>query len=178
MKTKISLPYSHVQVNWPLSGTCRTQSSHNFLKKCFNIILTSMSGTRGSVAVEALGYKPKARGFETQWGEWIFSSYLILPATLGPGVYSASNRNEYQCFWAVECGRCVGLTTLPPTVSRLSRHCGIPNISRLYKPPRPLTETALLILLLLLGLPNGSFRLKCGMHVSLLPSVLRYLPVS
>jgi hypothetical protein len=26
----------------------------------------------------------------------IFSSYLILPAALGSGVYSASNRNEYQ----------------------------------------------------------------------------------
>jgi hypothetical protein len=26
----------------------------------------------------------------------IFLSYLILPAALGPGVYSASNRNEYQ----------------------------------------------------------------------------------
>jgi hypothetical protein len=25
-----------------------------------------------------------------------FSIYLILSATLGPGVYSASNRNEYQ----------------------------------------------------------------------------------
>jgi hypothetical protein len=25
-----------------------------------------------------------------------FSIYLILPATLGLGVYSASNRNEYQ----------------------------------------------------------------------------------
>jgi hypothetical protein len=25
-----------------------------------------------------------------------FSIYLILPAVLGPGVYSASNRNEYQ----------------------------------------------------------------------------------
>jgi hypothetical protein len=25
-----------------------------------------------------------------------FSIYLILPATLGPGVYSASNRNKYQ----------------------------------------------------------------------------------
>jgi hypothetical protein len=24
-----------------------------------------------------------------------FSIYLILPAALGPGVYSASNRNEY-----------------------------------------------------------------------------------
>jgi hypothetical protein len=25
-----------------------------------------------------------------------FYIYLILPAALGPGVYSASNRNEYQ----------------------------------------------------------------------------------
>jgi hypothetical protein len=25
-----------------------------------------------------------------------FLIYLILPAALGPGVYSASNRNEYQ----------------------------------------------------------------------------------
>jgi hypothetical protein len=25
-----------------------------------------------------------------------FSMYLILPAALGPGVYSASNGNEYQ----------------------------------------------------------------------------------
>jgi hypothetical protein len=28
--------------------------------------------------------------------EVIFSIYLILPAALGPGVHSASNRNEYQ----------------------------------------------------------------------------------
>jgi hypothetical protein len=26
----------------------------------------------------------------------IFSIYVNLPAALGPGVYSASNRNEYQ----------------------------------------------------------------------------------
>jgi hypothetical protein len=26
----------------------------------------------------------------------MFSIYLILPAALGPGVYSASNTNEYQ----------------------------------------------------------------------------------
>jgi hypothetical protein len=30
------------------------------------------------------------------WGEWIISIYLILPAALGPGVYSACNINEYQ----------------------------------------------------------------------------------
>jgi hypothetical protein len=28
--------------------------------------------------------------------EMIFSIYLILPAALGPGVYSTSNRNEWQ----------------------------------------------------------------------------------
>jgi hypothetical protein len=51
---------------------------------------------RGSVVVEALCYKPEDSGFETRWGEWLFQIYLILPAALGPGVYSASNRNEYQ----------------------------------------------------------------------------------
>jgi hypothetical protein len=30
------------------------------------------------------------------WGEWFLSIYPILPAAIGPGVYSASNRNEYQ----------------------------------------------------------------------------------
>jgi hypothetical protein len=46
--------------------------------------------------VEALGYKLGGRGFDTLRGERIFSIYLIPPAALGPGVYSASNRNEYQ----------------------------------------------------------------------------------
>jgi hypothetical protein len=40
--------------------------------------------------------KLEGHGFETRWTECIFSVYLILPAALGPGVYSASNRNEYQ----------------------------------------------------------------------------------
>jgi len=34
----------------------------------------------------------------------------------GPGVDSASNRNEYQeYFLGRKVGRCVGLTTLPPS---------------------------------------------------------------
>jgi hypothetical protein len=46
--------------------------------------------------VKALHYKPEGRGFETRWGEWFSSIYLILPAAIGHGVYSGSNRDEYQ----------------------------------------------------------------------------------
>jgi hypothetical protein len=50
----------------------------------------------GSLEVEAPCYKPEGSGFEIQWGSWVLSIDLTLLATLGPGVYSASIRNEYQ----------------------------------------------------------------------------------
>jgi hypothetical protein len=67
---------------------------------------------RDRIVVKAVCYKPEGRGFETRRGEWFFLIYLIFPAALGPGVYSASNRNQYQkqikkLFWGEECGRCV-----------------------------------------------------------------------
>jgi hypothetical protein len=63
-----------------------------------------------------------------------FSIYVILPAALCPGVYSASNKKRVskagKCFSGVERGRCAWLTTLPPTVSRFSSQFGILNISQ------------------------------------------------
>jgi hypothetical protein len=59
-------------------------------------MLHNALGARGDVVVKELCYKPECRGFLTRLGELIFSIYLILSAALGPGVYSASNRNEYQ----------------------------------------------------------------------------------
>ena len=46
--------------------------------------------------VEALRYKPEGRGFNSRWCHWNFSlSYSFRP-DYGPGVESASNRNEDQ----------------------------------------------------------------------------------
>ena len=66
--------------------------------------------------VEALRYKPEGRGFDSRWCHWNFSLTQSFWPHCGPGVDSASNRNEYQeYFLGGKGGRCLGLTTLPPS---------------------------------------------------------------
>jgi hypothetical protein len=61
---------------------------------------------------------------------------------LGPGICSSCNRNEYHRQIENFCR--VDRQITPPSVSRLFRLCGIPNISQPCRPPWPVTGIALL----------------------------------
>jgi hypothetical protein len=66
--------------------------------------------------VEALCYKPEGCGFDSEWCHGNFSLLQSFQLHYGPGVDSASNRNEPQeYFLGGKCGRRVGPTTLPPS---------------------------------------------------------------
>jgi hypothetical protein len=104
MKTTVFqdvMPCSLVDTYQYFGGTCYLSLQHGramctgclFISfSFFNFYLLSIYvfATHSSVVVKALCSKPEGRRFETRWGEWIFSIYLILPAALGPGVHSAS----------------------------------------------------------------------------------------
>jgi hypothetical protein len=50
------------------------------------------------LVIAVLSWLPSCNGYFLAYAipvEVIFLIYLILPAALGPGVYTASNRNEY-----------------------------------------------------------------------------------
>jgi hypothetical protein len=59
-------------------------------------VTRNIQEAHGRIVVKVQCCKPEGHEFETWWGEWISLIYVILLATLGPGVYSASNRDEYQ----------------------------------------------------------------------------------
>jgi hypothetical protein len=46
--------------------------------------------------IEALRFKPEGHGFDSRWCHWNFSLAKSFRPHYGPGVYLASNRNDYQ----------------------------------------------------------------------------------
>ena len=53
-------------------------------------------GDCSSTMVKVLSYNSESRWFDFRWFHWNFSLTQSLRSHYGPGVDSASNRNEYQ----------------------------------------------------------------------------------
>ena len=81
----------------------------NFLTPCKLLLLNSQwrrnlnsksypvqNGDRGNTVVKVLCYKSGGRWFDPSWCQWIFHWHKSFRSHYGPGVDSASNRNEYQ----------------------------------------------------------------------------------
>ena len=61
-------------------------------------LTVSLGGDRGGTVVKVLCYKWEGRCFDPSWCHWNFSltKKKSFRSHCGPGVDSASNRNEYQ----------------------------------------------------------------------------------
>jgi len=57
---------------------------------------TRLIGGRSGTVVKVLRYKSEGRWFDPSWCHWNFSLIKSFRSHYGPGVDSASNRNEYQ----------------------------------------------------------------------------------
>jgi len=57
------------------------------------------TGARGGVVVKAVRYKPAGHGFDSRLCHCNFSVTQSFRSHYGPGVDSASNRNEYQVYF-------------------------------------------------------------------------------
>jgi hypothetical protein len=92
--------FTHGRAGWDMvasysgSAAFESMAGHRLSRDFFWFFLLRR-GKWQSISYIALCYKPKGRGFQTPWSERIFSIYLLLPSALGPGLHSASNRNEY-----------------------------------------------------------------------------------
>jgi hypothetical protein len=53
-------------------------------------------GDLGTTVVKVLCYKSEGRWFDSRWCHWIFPLTQTFRSHSGPGIDSASNRNEYQ----------------------------------------------------------------------------------
>jgi hypothetical protein len=100
------IPWWWCKINFP--------PNNHIIITCFYII-SLKSGLFLQIMVFVSGTELEGHSFESRCCQW---NFLLTSFRLhyGPGVDSASNRNEYQeYFLGGTGGQCIGLTALPPS---------------------------------------------------------------
>jgi hypothetical protein len=80
---------------------------------------------------------PPTSSFAASSGLWYDSrnELQLFPFAAVNKLYSVSSRNEYRKISGIKGGQSLRLIIQQPSVSRLSRRCGILSISRACRPP-------------------------------------------
>jgi hypothetical protein len=79
-------------------GASRPVEDTNVLAEtyCIKLYIILREGYVVAQLVEALRYKSEGREFDSRWCNWNFSFTQSFRPHYGPGVDSASNKNEHQ----------------------------------------------------------------------------------
>ena len=72
---------------------------HIYCRLKYKLTPYSIEGQAVVQLAEALRYKPEGRGFNSRGCQWNFSLTYSFRSRYGPGIDSASNRNEYQVYF-------------------------------------------------------------------------------